>query len=63
MVWQAAATIGASYWQNRQAKKRAREQMRFQEDMSNTSYQRVMDDMLKIQFHLLSLSFQESLVI
>jgi hypothetical protein len=47
MVWQAAATIGASYWQNRQAKKRAREQMRFQEDMSNTSYQRVMDDMRK----------------
>ena len=47
MAWQALATIGASYWQNRQAKKRAREQMRFQEDMSNTAYQRAMEDMRK----------------
>jgi hypothetical protein len=47
MVWQAAATLGATYLQGRQAKKRARDQMRFQAEMSNTSYQRAMEDMRK----------------
>lgn len=47
MAWATATALASSYWQNRQAKKRASEQMRFQENMSNTSYQRAMDDMRK----------------
>lgn len=58
MVWSAVlpavATLGAAYIGNKGAKKRNQEaqaasakQMTFQEDMSNTSYQRGMDDMKK----------------
>lgn len=47
MAWATATALASSYWQNRQAKKRARDQMRFQADMSNTSYQRAMEDMRK----------------
>lgn len=52
MVWQAAAiTAGAnlagSLYQQRQARKRANEQMAFQADMSNTAYQRAVKDMRK----------------
>lgn len=50
--WMAAATLGAgglaflgAKSANRASARSAREQMEFQENMSNTSYQRVMADM------------------
>lgn len=47
MVWAAAATIGATLIEQRAAKRRAREQMEFQRSMSDTAYQRTMEDMRK----------------
>ena len=47
MDWQALATIGASALQGKFSRDSARKQMRFQEDMSNTAYQRAMADMRK----------------
>ena len=47
MVWQAAAAIGSTLLQGKFSRDAARKQMRFQEDMSNTSYQRSMADMRK----------------
>ena len=43
----ALATIGGSIIGGKFARDSARKQMRFQQDMSNTSYQRVMEDMKK----------------
>jgi hypothetical protein len=45
--WQAAATIGSTILQGKFARDSARKQMRFQEEMSNTAYQRAMADMKK----------------
>lgn len=47
MPWQAAAIIGSTLLEGKFARDQARKQMRFQEDMSNTSYQRAMADMRK----------------
>ena len=47
MVWTALATVAAAHMRNQQAKKAAARQMSFQEDMSNTAYQRAMADMRK----------------
>jgi hypothetical protein len=47
MSWEAAAIIGGSILEGKFAKDQARKQMRFQEDMSSTSYQRAMEDMRK----------------
>lgn len=45
--WTAAATIGATLLEGKFARDQARKQRRFQEDMSNTAYQRAMEDMRK----------------
>ena len=47
MPWTALATVAAAHMRNQQAKKAAARQMSFQEDMSNTAYQRAMADMRK----------------
>jgi hypothetical protein len=51
MAWQAIASIGAniagSMYQQRQARKRAQEQMAFQERMSSSAFQRAVNDMRK----------------
>ena len=44
-MWQALAAIGGTIYSANQAKKRAREQMAFQERMSNSAVQRQMQDM------------------
>ena len=44
-MWQALAAIGGTIYSAQQAKKRANEQMAFQERMSNSAVQRQMQDM------------------
>jgi hypothetical protein len=44
-MWQALAAIGGTIYSANQAKKRAKEQMAFQERMSNSAVQRQMQDM------------------
>ena len=44
-MWQALAAIGGTIYSAQQAKKRAKEQMAFQERMSNSAVQRQMADM------------------
>ena len=44
-MWQALAAIGGTIYSAQQAKKRAREQMAFQERMSNSAVQRQVQDM------------------
>jgi hypothetical protein len=46
-MWQAIASAAGAYFANQQTKKSVRNQMAFQERMSNTGYQRVMADMKK----------------
>lgn len=47
MAWQAIATLGGALYSAQQAKSRAKDQMNFQADMSNTAYQRAVADMRK----------------
>lgn len=47
MPWGALATVGSALLGQKSAKRRASEQMDYQTDMSNTAYQRVMEDMRK----------------
>lgn len=47
MDWTALATIGSSLLEAKFSKDQARRQMRFQEGMSSTAYQRAMEDMRK----------------
>jgi hypothetical protein len=47
MAWQALAAIGGTLYSAQQAKSRAKDQMNFQRDMSNTAYQRAVSDMRK----------------
>lgn len=45
MAWQALASIGGALFSAQQAKSRAKDQMNFQANMSNTAYQRAVADM------------------
>ena len=47
MAWQAALPLVGNIIEGKFSRDQARKQMRFQEDMSNTAYQRAMEDMRK----------------